>query len=91
MDKKCERGTFKILVDKRLGMVIKIWKDSKTLKVFSTTMTKGVGKVTRSNGKESITVKSPNEIITYQQHMGGADRRDQHRLMRAGFANEAHF
>ena len=54
-------------------------------------MTKGVGKVTRSNGKESITVKSPNEIITYQQHMGGADRRDQHRLMRAGFANEAHF
>ena len=79
------------MVDKRLGVVIKIWKDSKTLKVFNATMTKGVGQVTRRKGRDAITVKSPNDIITYQQHMGGVDIRDQHSFMGAGFTNIAHF
>ena len=59
------------LVDKHLGMVTKIRKDSKTLQVFTNTMAKGVGKVTGREGRDSITVKPPNEIIIYQQHMGG--------------------
>ena len=41
LDKKCDRGTLKILVYKRLGMVIKIWKNSNTLQVVSTTNTEG--------------------------------------------------
>ena len=51
-DKKCDRGTFKILVKN---------------------VAKGFGKVTRSKGGDSITVKYPKESIAYQQHMGGVD------------------
>ena len=40
-------------------MVLKIWKYSKTLQVVSTTMTKGVGQVTRRKGRYSIKVKPP--------------------------------
>ena len=72
-------------------MVIKICKDSNTLQVFNTTMTKGVGGVTRKKGRYSITVKFPKYTITYQQHMGRDDCEDNHRLMGSGFANVAHF
>ena len=51
--------TFTILDDKRLGMVIKIWKDSNTLQVSSTIMAKCVGRVNRRKGTDSITVKRP--------------------------------
>ena len=54
-------------------------------------MDKGVGKATSMKGRDSITVKSPKVIITYQQHMGGFYRGDQHRVMRVGFTNVAHF
>ena len=67
LNKNCDRGTFKILVYKRLGMVIKIWKESKILKVFSTTIT------TRNKGRDLITVNLPKYIIKYQQHMGRGD------------------
>ena len=53
-------------------------------------MTKGVGKVTRSKGGDSITVKNPKEIITYQQHMSVFYCGNQHRLIGAGFSNVAH-
>ena len=77
--------------EKRLGMVIKIWKDSNTLQVFSTKMNRGFGKVTRRNGRDSITVKYPKGVITYQKHMGGVDHQDHHRLMGTGLENSAHF
>ena len=54
-------------------MVIKIWKDSKTLQVVSTTMTKVVGRVTIRKGRDSTTVNFPKDIIKYQQHIGGVD------------------
>ena len=72
-------------------MVITIWKDSKTIKVDSITTTKGVGQVTNSKGRNSITVKLAKYIITYQKNMVGFDRRDQQRLMGEGFANVSHF
>ena len=72
-------------------MVIKICKDSKTLQVFNTTMTKVVGGVTRKKGRYSITVKFPKYIIIYQQHMVEVDRGYPHRSMGAGFVNAAHF
>ena len=56
-------------------MIIKIWRDSKNLDVVITK------KFTRMKGKESITVKSPNHIISYQQHMDGLDNGDQNRVM----------
>ena len=72
-------------------MVITLCKDIKTLQVGSTAMTKGAGKVTRMNGRYSITVKLSKDIITYQKHMGGFYRGYQHRLMGSGFENLAHF
>ena len=51
------RGTFKRLVDRRIGMVITRLKYSKILQNFSTTMTKGVGKITREKGRDTIIVK----------------------------------
>ena len=85
MDIYFDRGTLKIFVDKRLGMIITRRKDSQTLQGVSTTMAKCVGKVTVRKGRESIIVKYPKVIITYQQIMGGVDRGYQHRLMGAGF------
>jgi hypothetical protein len=85
------RGTFKRLVDNRLGMVITRWKDNRALQVVSTIMAKGIGDVQRRVGRDKITVRCPNDIIQYQKHMGGVDRGDQHRVMGAGFANVAHF
>ena len=72
-------------------MVIKIWKESKTLQVFSTTMTNGVGQIDSRNGRDSISVKTPKDIITYQKHMGIVDLGDQYRLMGAGSVNIANF
>ena len=91
IDNKSDRGTFKRMVDDRLGMVITRWKDSRTLQVVSTVMKKGIGEVTRRTGPNLITVTCPNDIIMYQQNMDGVDRGDQHRVMGAGFANVAHF
>ena len=79
------------MFEKRLGVVITIWKDSKKLQVVSTTIINGVGEVTRRKGRYSTAVKNPKEIITYQQHMGGVYRGDQHRLIGAGFETVAHF
>ena len=87
LDKKCDRGTFKRLVDECLGMDITRWKDSKTLQVFSNTMAKGVGKVTRRNGKDSITFKKPKLIIKHQKHISVVYSGDQHRVMGVGFSN----
>ena len=72
-------------------MVTKICKDIKNLQVVSTIMTNGVGQVTRRKDRESITVKYPKEIISYQQHIGGGDCGYQHRVMGTGLANVAHF
>ena len=52
LDKKWDRGTFKRLVVKCLGIVITRHKDSNKLQVPSTTMDKGVGKVAKRNVRE---------------------------------------
>ena len=72
-------------------MVITRWKDSNKLQVFSTTMTKGVGGVTRRKGGDPTTLKFPKCIITYQKYMDVVESGDQHRLMGAGFTNVSHF
>ena len=51
-DKKCDIGTLKVLVDKCLGMVIKIWKDSKNSQAVSIKMTKDFEQVARRNCRE---------------------------------------
>ena len=72
-------------------MVITRWRDSKDLKSVSTIMVKGIGSVFRQVGKDKFKVRCPNDIIMYQENMGGVDRVDQHRIMGAGFSNVAHF
>ena len=72
-------------------MVITIWKYSNTLQVVSTTITKGVGKVTSRKGRDSITVKCTKGIITYWHHMGRVDCGYYHRLILEGFSNVSHF
>ena len=89
--KTCDRGTLSRRVDKRIGMVITRWKDSRVLQTVSTIMKKGIGEVSRRRGASKLTVRCPNDIIEYQKHMDGVDRGDQHRVVGAGFANVAHF
>ena len=79
------------MVDKLLGVVITIWKVIKTLQVVSNTVYKGVGQVNRSKGRQSIILKGPNNIITYQKHMGGVYHGDHRRLTSTGFANASNF
>ena len=91
LPKDAARGDFKRLHDKRLGMVITRWKDSKKLQTVSTVMKSGTQVVQRRNGANIIDVTCPNDIVLYQQNMGGVDRGDQHRMIGAGFSNVAHF
>ena len=72
------RGTYARVVDKRLGMVISRWKDSKVLQTVSTVMQKGEQIVKRQVGANLVDVRCPNDIVLYQQNMGGVDRGDQH-------------
>ena len=91
LPKDAARGDFKRLHDKRLGMVITRWKDSKKLQTVSTVMKHGTQVIQRRNGANIIDVTCPNDIVLYQQNMGGVDRGDQHRMIGAGFSNVAHF
>ena len=83
LSKSSDRGTFIHKVDKRLGMVMSRWKDSKSLQNVSTVMKGGIGKVSRRNGAKTLRVLCPNDIIMFQKHMGGVDRGDQHRVVGA--------
>ena len=91
LKKDARRGSYMRLHDKRLGMIITRWKDSKNLQTVSTVMKHGAQMVKRRNGAKLIDVQCPNDIILYQQNMGGVDRGDQHRIVGAGFSNVAHF
>ena len=51
------------IVYEHLGMVITIRKHSKTLHVVVNTMTKGVGKITRRNFKEIMTVNDQSKLF----------------------------
>ena len=61
-----------------------------TLQGVSTTMAKGVGKVTSRKVMGSIIVKYPKDIIVYQKHMDGVDCGDQPILMGEVFVNISH-
>ena len=75
------------MVDNHIGMVITIWKYIQTLQVVINIITKFVGKVTRMNGKDSITFKKPKLIIKHQKHISVVYSGDQHRVMGVGFSN----
>ena len=53
-------------------------------------MMSGIDKVKIKTGAKIVDVRCPNNIIMYQQNMGGVDCGDRHRLMGAGFANISH-
>ena len=90
MNNDAERGSYVRLVDKRLGMVITRWKNSRILQTVSTIMKPGIKTIGRRVGSE-IDVRCPSDVVEYQTYMDGVDRGDQHRVMGAGFANVAHF
>ena len=71
INKKAERCSFLRLVDRRLGMAITRWRDSKDLQTVSTVMVKGIGSVFRQVGKDKIEVRCPNDIIMYQETWEG--------------------
>ena len=54
-------------------------------------MTKYVVQVTSRKVRDSISVKTPKNIITYKQHMGGVDCGDHNMWMVPVFANVSHF
>ena len=78
LNNNCERGSFVRLVDKRLGMVITRWKDSRVLQIVSTIMKPGVEIIERRVGSEIIQVKDPSDVIECQLKIDGIDRGDQH-------------
>ena len=86
-----KRGSFKGLVDKRLGMIITWWQVSKTLQTARTMMCKDAQIIQCRNGSTIIDVTCLNDIIMYQNNMGGVNHGDQLRVIGAGFANVAHF
>eukprot|EP00957_Ditylum_brightwellii_P104919 7996692-Ditylum_brightwellii.AAC.1 len=69
-----DEGDNMCLVDDRVGMVITCWKGSNILQAVSTAMQPGATNVTRHIGQEVIDVACPNDIVLYQQYMGGVDR-----------------
>ena len=54
LENKTERGSFKMLVDPRLGRVMTRWRDSKTLQTVSTVMKHGKSTVQRRVGSKII-------------------------------------
>ena len=54
-------------------------------------MCKGAKIIQCRNGSTIIDVTCLNDIVTYQNNMGGVNHGDQHRVIGAGFDNVAHF
>ena len=63
----------------------------KTLQVVIIVMTKGFVHVNSSKVKESISVKFPKGIISYQRSMGIFYPVDHNRVVGAGLTNLSHF
>ena len=78
------------MLHKKLGMTITKWKDSRILQVMSTVIHSGIGEVKRGIGAKIIDVRCPNDIMMYQQNMGGVNHGDQYRVMGGGFENVLH-
>ena len=74
-----------------LEMVIKRWKNSKTLQVSVIQWLKVLGKLLGGIVRIKIYWNNEKEIISYQQHMDRVDCEDQHRLTEEGFTNVSHF
>ena len=55
-------------------MVISRWKDSNVLQTVSTVMQKGGQVLKRQIGANLVDVRCSNDIVLYQQNMGGIDR-----------------
>ena len=78
-------------MDKKLGIVITRWKDSRILQTVSTIMKPGVKTIGRGFGLEILDMRCPRDIVGYQTYMDGVDRGGQHIVMGDCFANMAHF
>ena len=81
---KSEIGAFRGMVDSRVGMILTRWKDSRTLKIVSVVMKKGVEELTRRPGATLITVICQNDVIIYQDSIDGIDCGDQPIVTRVG-------
>eukprot|EP00957_Ditylum_brightwellii_P084454 6422283-Ditylum_brightwellii.AAC.1 len=57
-----------------VGTVIIQWKDSKVFQAVSTAMQPRATTVTRHLGQEVMDASFPNDIVFYQQYMGGVIR-----------------
>ena len=91
MNNDTKRGSYGRLVNRRLGMVIIRWKDSRILQTVSTIMKPGIKTIGRQVVSEMIDVRYVSDNVEYQMYMDGVDREDQHKVMGDGFANVAHF
>ena len=70
---KSESGVYKKLLDKRLEIEIKHWKDSKTFQVLSIVKNIGISNIQRSKSSNMIEVRFTKNGIMYQDNMGGVD------------------
>ena len=86
-----ERGEFKMVVDWSNQLAAIEWKDSKVVRMLSSTLTPGVDVVQRCVGRDILNVPCPRMVIKYQTHMNAIDQGDQSRMHGGGWANKGHF
>ena len=91
LSKSDERGTSKVLYDKRNEILVTQWVDNKVVSCTSTLQVSGKVGVTRRSGAHVLHLQVEKALKAYQDGMDAVDRGDQYREGGGGFASKAHY
>ena len=91
LSKSDERGTSKVLYDKRNEILVTQWVDNKVVSCTSTLQVSGKVGVTRRSGAHILHLQVEKALKAYQEGMDAVDRGDQYREGGGGFASKAHY
>ena len=73
------RGSSKVAVNERYGLVAAWWLDGNPVHLVSSADTERIAEVQRKVGGRRIAVKAPEVVLSYNKGMDGVDRHDQYR------------
>ena len=91
LDTKSERGTLKLVHDKKNEALIGQWTDNKVANFCSALNEIGTGTTRRQVGSKKREFKCPLTLIQHQRHMFGVNKGDQTQAQGGRFGNHAHF
>lgn len=91
LSKSDERGTSKVLYDKRNKVLVTQWVDNKVVSCTSTLLVSGKVGVTRRSGAHILHLQVEKALKAYQEGMDAVDRDNQYRESGGGFASTAHY